>query len=186
MGNNRLSFYIFNYTTNAQVSSYNFNEKIILLFGVPIQSFSTFSPHNVLICNETVKIIHNGIVESILNFSQIYQAGTICDSAIMFFRSWGYGPDNCHFTYGYVVALSTGQILNLTLDLNYTINYSSSAFDFSYTIFRSTIYISSERINNLFVSNSIVLMQSNLTGTIYLYNLNIPSIGIVDAIIPKN
>ena len=51
---------------------------------------------------------------------------------------------------------------------------------------RSTIFNSPDRINKLLLTNSLILMQSNSTGTMYLYSITALSMGIVDAAIPKN
>jgi hypothetical protein len=65
-------------------------------------------------------------------------------------------------------------------------NYASSTFDLSYNIMRSMIFSSPDRISKLFLSNSLLLMQSNTTGTMHLYNVAAGGMGIVDAAIPKN
>ena len=87
---NSLGMKLYNSTTMNQLFSFNFNEKIIVSWGFPVDFFSSFIPNQVVICNETVKIVYNGVVHNALTFSQTYQPGVICDSAIFL---WWYQND---------------------------------------------------------------------------------------------
>ena len=59
-----------------------------------------------MICNETLKVIYNGAIYNTVNYSQVYQTGVVCDSAV--FNQWyiSNGVDYYQFKYFYFVSLS--------------------------------------------------------------------------------
>lgn len=59
-------------------------------------------------------------------------------------------------------------------------------FDATYTDFRTTIFSAPEPIHKMLVSNSLLLMQSNITGNMYFFNIYALSMGNVGGTIPKN
>lgn len=140
---------VHNFSTIDQIATYNINQKILNSCGFPIQFFQKFAPFHILVCNETIKIIHNGIIYNALNFSQQYQPGVICDSSYFYWWNSSDGIDYYQYNYTFYVALSNKDVMNITIILTFTYNYTSLDFDVSFSNIRSTIFSSPESIHKM-------------------------------------
>lgn len=114
----------------------------------------------------------------------MYLPGTICDSALYYWYLLNVGVDYYQFKHSFFVSLSTREVFNLTVLVKFTMNYTTSIFDMTYSINQISILNASSRINTFLLTNNILLMQSNSTGAMYLYNVGTSSLGTVKTNIP--
>lgn len=65
-------------------------------------------------------------------------------------------------------------------------NYTTSTYQLVYSLTKSSVFNLTTTIDKMMILYSLLLMQSNSTGTIYFYDVASQKMGIVDNLIPKN
>lgn len=83
------------------------------------------------------------------------------------------------------MALTTKEVIDIFVVVHFNMNYTTSVFDLTYTITRTSILTASDLVDKMILLESSILMQSNTTGQMYLYNFAQSTVGIVSNLIPK-
>lgn len=185
--NNSKSISFHDFTTYAVLSNYNLNDIIIDNFGWPINYLSTPTPHNIVICKKSIKIIYESQIYSVYDFGTIFGSNVTAvseASAYGYYYSCATAAGYINITYKFYISNSINQTYQFYLTINFLLNQTTyifglASFNANYTLLFTTNETITKMVANKWAN--IIIMQSSPSQNYYFILPATNSLGVGSA-----
>lgn len=141
ISNNSTSLYFHDETTAAVLSSYSFNDTILSTYGYAAYvPNTTATPHNIIICKNSVKVIYQSQIYTIYNnYSSIFGNNVYAVTAQSMQISGKTNFGWLNQTYNSYISTSNYKIYCFTLTVNLFFNQTTQILDYYSTTTNYTL-----------------------------------------------